>query len=89
MASIAFGNADSLLVVAKASVAGSRTARRNWRSGMRTMSDDRAEDEHDENDQREIKREDQIAEIDENAEALVPTVWAMAAPTPMGANIMT
>ena len=34
--SIALGSADSLLVVAKASAAGSRTALTNWRSGIRS-----------------------------------------------------
>ena len=52
--------------------------------------DDSAEDEHGENDEREIKREDEIAEINEHAEALrADGGQAMAAPTPMGANIMT
>ena len=37
MACIAFGKADSLLVVANAMVAGSRTARTNCRSGTRVM----------------------------------------------------
>ena len=38
IACIAFGSADSLLVVAKASAAGSRTARMNCRSGTRTRT---------------------------------------------------
>ena len=35
--SIAFGNADSLLVVANASAAGSRTALMNCRNGIRAI----------------------------------------------------
>src|SRR5215831_21368304 len=35
--SIALGSADSLLVVANASAAGSRTARTNWLNGIRAI----------------------------------------------------
>jgi hypothetical protein len=61
--SIAFGSADSLLVVANASAAGSRTARTNCLNGIRADPNHQSENENDENHKSEIKRADQFSEV--------------------------
>ena len=58
--SIAFGNADSLLVVAKASAAGSRTARTNCLNGTHNPNH-QPENQNDENRKRDIKRSQSIS----------------------------
>ena len=60
--SIAFGSADSLLVVANASAAGSRTARTNCLNGIREIRITSPKIS-DENHESEIKRADQFSEV--------------------------
>ena len=89
MFSIAFGKADSLLVVANAIVNGSRMALKNCLIGTRAIIITAPSTTNTKMKSARYNEPISLPRFTSTVRPLVAIVWAIAAPTPIGANIIT
>ena len=89
MFSIAFGSADSEEVVAKAIVAGTFTARKKSRSGTRKISATGSRTQTRKTTSAPYSVSTSMPRLRRTPRPEWPIVFAIAAPTPIGANFIT